>query len=316
MQHIFIINPTAGKSDSRQKIYAMAEALRQNHGLDVKCMLTQSPGHATELTRSIAETGEEVRFYACGGDGTVSEVVGGIAGYPNAEMTCIPVGTGNDFLKNFGADAALYADAENLWDQPSRELDLIDCNGRMVLTIACSGVDARIADDVHKYSRLPFLSGKGSYIASIIWNFIFKGICDKWTVWLDEEALHGDFALIAVCNGRYYGGGFMPVPVSSMTDGKLETVVVSKVSRLTFARLVGPYGDGRGEEFPKYVRRSEARVIRIRAAEGREVTTCMDGEIMRSKEVTLRLSDKKVKFFGPAAIFGASAPAEEESVCV
>ena len=308
MQHIFIINPAAGKSDSRQKIYAMADALRKNHGLDVKCMLTQSPGHATALTRSIAETGEEVRFYACGGDGTVSEVVNGIAGFPNAAMTCIPVGTGNDFLKNFGADAALFADAENLWDQPTRQLDLIDCNGRAVLTIACSGVDARIASDVHKYSRLPLLSGKGSYIASIIWNFIFKGICDQWTVWLDEEEIRGDFALVAVCNGRYYGGGFMPIGDASMTDGQLDTLVIHKVSRLTFARLVGPYGKGRGTDFPKHVRRSDAKVIRIRAKEGHEVTTCMDGEIMRSPEVTIRLHEKKINFFGASS---AQAAAEE-----
>ena len=298
MQHIFIINPAAGKSDSREKIYAMAEALRRSHGLDVKCMLTQSPGHATELTRSIAEKGAEVRFYACGGDGTVSEVVNGIAGYPNAAMTCIPMGTGNDFLKNFGAEAALFADAENLWDQPTRALDLIDCNGRQVLTIACSGLDARIADDVHNYSRLPLLSGKGSYIAAIVQNFIFKGICDEWTVWLDDEEVHGDFALVAVCNGRYYGGGFMPIGDASMTDGKLDTLVINKVSRLTFLRLVGPYGKGLGENFPKYVRRSDAKVIRIRAKEGHVITTCMDGEIMRSEEVTMRLSDKKINFFG------------------
>ena len=310
MQHIFIINPAAGKSDSREKIYAMAEALRRSHGLDVKCMLTQSPGHATELTRSIAEKGEEVRFYACGGDGTVSEVVNGIAGYPNAAMTCIPMGTGNDFLKNFGADAALFSDAENLWDQPTRTLDLIDCNGRQVLTIACSGLDARIADDVHNYSRLPLLSGKGSYIAAIVQNFIFKGICAEWTVWLDEEEVHGDFALVAVCNGRYYGGGFMPIADASMTDGKLDTLVINKVSRLTFLRLVGEYGKGRGELYPKYIRRSDAKVIRIRAKEGRVITTCMDGEIMRSEEVTLRLSDKKINFFGLPSM----AQAKEEAL--
>ena len=103
MKHIFIINPSAGKNDSRQRIYAMAEALREKHGLDVRCMLTASVGHAATLARGLAESGEEVRLYACGGDGTVNEVANGIAGYANAAMTCIPIGTGNDFLKNLGA---------------------------------------------------------------------------------------------------------------------------------------------------------------------------------------------------------------------
>ena len=61
MKHIFIINPAAGKKDGRQRVYAMAEALRKKHDLDVECMLTNSRGHATTLTRAIAETGDYVR---------------------------------------------------------------------------------------------------------------------------------------------------------------------------------------------------------------------------------------------------------------
>ena len=147
MKHIFIINPAAGKKDSRQRVYTMAEALKRNHNLDVECMLTKSRGHATALTRAIAETGDYVRFYACGGDGTVNEIANGIAGFPNAAMTCIPIGTGNDFLKNFGKDAEpLFLDAENLWNGDVTPLDLIDCNGKYCLTIACTGIDARIAE--------------------------------------------------------------------------------------------------------------------------------------------------------------------------
>lgn len=129
LKHIFIINPSAGKNDSRQRIYTMAEALREKHGLDVQCMLTASVGHAATLARGLAESGEEVRLYACGGDGTVNEVANGIAGYANAAMTCIPIGTGNDFLKNFGADYERFLDAENLWNGETQALDLIDCSG-------------------------------------------------------------------------------------------------------------------------------------------------------------------------------------------
>ena len=51
MKHIFIINPTAGKSDSRQRIYDMADSLRTRHDLDVQCILTKRQGHATELAK-------------------------------------------------------------------------------------------------------------------------------------------------------------------------------------------------------------------------------------------------------------------------
>ena len=202
MKHVFIINPTAGKSDSRQKIYDMAEKLRQEHGLEVQCLLTKKQGHATEIARRLCQSGEELRFYACGGDGTVNEVANGIIGYDNAAMTVIPVGTGNDFLKNFGPeDMEKFRDAENLWDAPQFPIDAIDVNGRIALTIACSGLDARVAKDVHNFSESPILDGKSSYIVSLMVNFLFKGIGSHWTVELDGEAVEDDYALVAVCNG-------------------------------------------------------------------------------------------------------------------
>ena len=298
MKHVFIINPNAGKYDSRQRIYDMADALREKHGLDVQCILTKKQGHATELARRLCDSGEELRFYACGGDGTVNEVANGVIGYDNAAMTVIPVGTGNDFLKNFGGAAALFEDAENLWDGPQFPMDAIDVNGRIALTIACSGIDARVAADVHKYSESPLLDGKTSYIASLAVNFLFKGIASHWTVTLDDEVIEDDFSLVSVCNGRYYGGGFMPVAEARMDDGVLNTLVVKKVSRVTFAKFVGPYSKGGYSKFPEYAHCSTPQVIRIHS-EKPDIVTCLDGECMTNSDVTIRLSEKKLNFFGP-----------------
>lgn len=298
MKHIFIINPNAGKQDSRQRIYDMADALRAKHGLDVQCVLTKKQGHATELTRRLCRTGEELRFYACGGDGTVNEVANGIIGFDNAAMTVIPIGTGNDFLKNFGDGAALFADAENLWDGPQFPMDAIDVNGRIALTIACSGIDARVAADVHKYSESPLLDGKTSYIYSLAVNFLFRGIGSRWTVELDGEAVEDDYALVAVCNGRYYGGGFMPIGEARMDDGVLNVLTVKKVSRTTFLRFVGPYSRGEYHKFPGYARATTPKEIRIRS-EKPDIVTCLDGECITGDSVTIRLSDRRLNFFAP-----------------
>ena len=173
MRHVFLINPHAGKQDQTARIRALADRLAAAHNLDCRCLLTDRPGGAEVLSRALAETGEPVRIYACGGDGTVHEAANGIAGFPNAAMTVIPAGTGNDFLKNFGPDAAKFSDPEHLWDGPEFPLDLIDCNGRLCLTIACSGIDARIADTVHRYGNVPGLSGRGSYLLSVAVNSLF-----------------------------------------------------------------------------------------------------------------------------------------------
>ena len=298
MKHVFIINPTAGKADSRQKIYDMADALRAKHDLDVQCILTKKQGHATEIARRMCDSGEELRFYACGGDGTVNEVANGIIGYDNAAMTVIPVGTGNDFLRNFGDDLEKFRDAENLWDGPQFPIDAIDVNGRIALTIACSGIDARVARDVHKYSESPLLDGKSSYIYSLAVNFLFKGIGSHWTVTLDDVPREGDWSLIAVCNGRYYGGGFMPVAEARMDDGVLNTLVVKKVNRRTFLKFVGPYAKGGYAQFPQYAHCSCPKVIRIHSDKP-DIVTCLDGECVTNSDVTIKMHDKKLNFFGP-----------------
>ena len=298
MKHVFIINPTAGKVDSRQKIYDMADALRTKHNLDVQCILTKKQGHATEIARRLCDSGEELRFYACGGDGTVNEVANGIIGYDNAAMSVIPVGTGNDFLKNFGDDLDKFRDAENLWDGPQFPMDAIDVNGRVALTIACSGIDARVARDVHKYSESPLLDGKGSYIYSLAVNFLFKGIGTHWTITLDDVTTEGDWSLVSVCNGRYYGGGFMPVAEARMDDGVLNTLVVREVNRRTFLKFVGPYSRGEYAKFPEYAHCSCPKVVHIHS-EKPDIVTCLDGESVVNSDVTIKLHDKKLNFFGP-----------------
>lgn len=298
MRHVFIINPRAGKRNQTARIYQMADRLRALHGLDCACMLTDRPGGAAEMARRLAESGAALRVYACGGDGTVSEVANGLAGFSNAAMTCVPAGTGNDFLKNFGPDLEKFRDAENLWDGPVFPLDLIDCNGRYCLTIACNGVDAQVAEGVHLYSRSPLLNGRGSYLASVAANFLLRDIGYHWTVTLDGEAAEGDFALVSVCNGRYYGGGSTPVPEARMDDGVLNTILVRKISKLSFARLFRVYSAGNYRQLPTVARSVTAREIRIRS-EAEEIVTCLDGECFRSREVVLRLADKRVNFFGP-----------------
>ena len=316
MKHVFIINPTAGKVDSRQKIYDMADALRTKHNLDVQCILTKKQGHATEIARRLCDSGEELRFYACGGDGTVNEVANGIIGYDNAAMTAIPVGTGNDFLKNFGDDLEKFRDAENLWDGPQFPMDAIDVNGRIALTIACSGIDARVARDVHKYSESPLLDGKSSYIYSLAVNFLFKGIGSHWIVSLDDTVMEGDWSLVSVCNGRYYGGGFMPVAEARMDDGVLNTLVVKAVNRRTFLKFVGPYSKGGYDRFPHLARCSTAKDIVI-TSKKKDITTCLDGECITTDHVHIRLADKKLNFFGPEgcdcnATARSAAPAAAE----
>ena len=228
-------------------------------------------------------------------------MVCGAAGYDNVAVTNVPRGTGNDFLKIFGPDyRKAFSDLEALADGPQTAFDLIDCNGRVGINIACAGVDARVASDVHKYKRLPLVSGIGAYIMALVVNVLFKEICRPTTVRVEGETLTGETALVCACSGRYYGGGFMPVGEAMPDDGVLDILVVGKVSLLTFARLVGKYATGQYRKFPQYIRHFHGQEVRITSPQ--EIVTVVDGEVMRAEEFCIRLSEKKINFFYPSTV--------------
>ena len=296
MQHLFIINPRAGKKNSTARLMDRIDALRRAEGLDCKTMLTSRPGHAEELARRAAESGRDVRIYACGGDGTLNEVANGAAGAEHVAVTVVPVGTGNDFLKNYGEDATRFSDLSQLWRAPVHELDVVECNGRLALTVVCAGMDARVADDVHKYSKYPGVSGKNAYLASLGFNF-FKPLAQRMIVTCEGSTTIGEYIMVCVCNGRYYGGGFMPVSEARMDDGILDTLIVRKVSRATLLRLAPLYAKGQAWKFPDIARHVRGRQIRIQSKEPFPVS--LDGEILHTKDAAIRLSDKKLRFFAP-----------------
>ena len=296
MRHLFIINPAAGKKETTRELEAQLARLSVPH----ETAYTTGEGDAQRFAREAAQGGEPVRIYACGGDGTLNEVVNGAAGFPNAAVTCVPKGTGNDFLKIFGPDyRRLFYDLEALAVGPEAQFDLMDCNGKLGLDVVCAGVDARVAAGVHRYKDWRFLSGKGAYVLSLAEHIFFKGISRPITVHMGEVHWENRPAsLLCICNGRHYGGGFMPVGDAMPDDGVLDMLLVRKVGLLTFLRLVGKYARGLYRQYPELILEYHGREVSFSAL--KPITVVVDGEVMCSREFTVRLSEKRLNFFYPA----------------
>ena len=295
MRHLFIINPAAGKKQSTMELDRLLSQLSFDH----EVVYTKQAGDAEEIARRAAQSGEEIRIYACGGDGTLNEVVNGAAGFDNAAITCVPKGTGNDFLKIFGPNyREQFYDLETLAAGPQTPFDLIDCNGKLGIDVVCAGVDARIGAGVHRYKNWHFVSGMGAYILSLIEHVLFKGISRPMRVEMGGQTLDGPSTLLCVCNGRHYGGGFMPVPEAMPDDGVLDMLYINKVSLHQLPGLIGKYAKGRYKDLPRFVTDYHGQAISFSSHE--EITAVVDGEVMRDTSFTVRLSEKKVNFFYPA----------------
>ena len=298
MKHLFIINPAAGSHNQtesyRKKIAESCEA----RGLDYSIRVSGAPGRCCKIAREAAQTGEEYRIYACGGDGTLNEVVNGAAGFDNVAVTVFSGGSGNDFARMF-SDPDAFKDLERLLDAEEMELDLIKCNDDYSLNICSVGLDARIGHDVANYKRLPLLSGFRAYAVSTVVNVI-RGIHEHYVIEINGERIDGQQTLICACNGRFYGGGFCPVPNADPTDGKLEVLLVRDVSRLKVAQVVGAYKAGKYADFPHLIRHFSADHVKIICDKPTGIN--LDGELRMADVVDFRVADKKLRFFVPKGV--------------
>ena len=309
MKHLFIINPAAGSRNRTQEYSDVIHKVCRARGLDYEVRVSTAPGECIRIAREAAETGEELRIYACGGDGTLNEVVTGAAGYDNAAVTVFSGGSGNDFVKIFDEPKAFF-DLNRLMDVDEATFDLIRCNDDLALNICSVGLDARIGTDVSNYKRLPLLHGFRAYAASTVVNVV-KGIAEHYVVEVNGETVDGEMTFICVCNGRFYGGGFNPVPEADPTDGMLDVLLVKKVSRAQVPFIIGKYKDGRYKELPDIARYIKTDSIRILCDKPSAIS--LDGEMRMAKTVEMSVAKQKIRFFYPKGLtWKAKVPAVTE----
>ena len=305
-QHLFIINPAAGSRNRTEEYSEMIHKICRARKLDYEVRVSTAPGECTRIAREACETGQELRIYACGGDGTLNEVVAGAAGFSNAAVTVFSGGSGNDFVKIFDEPKAFF-DLNRLLDADEVTFDLIRCNEDISLNICSVGLDARIGTDVSNYKRLPLLSGFRAYAASTVVNVI-KGISEHYRVEIDGETIDGDQTLICVCNGRYYGGGFNPMPEADPTDGMLDVLLMKKVSRMQVASVIGKYKDGRYKELLHLARPFRTKKVRILCDKPTPIN--LDGELRVAQDITMEVAQEKIRFFYPKGlVWAAKEPA-------
>ena len=283
MRHIFIINPVSGTTNPetflRSKINQIAKELQ----IDYEIIITTHPGHAKELAIHYAKTNENIRFYACGGDGTFNEIVEGTLNYPNAETACIPCGSGNDFIRNFGTKEQFL----NLRDMILGQricIDLIKSEDGIATAICSAGLDAQVAYGIPKFRRIPFCGGETAYKLSIITSLCSK-LGHKLRIQADNEVFEDNFLMLAICNGMTYGGGFKAAPQADMQDGFLDLVIVKKVSRLRIAKVVNIYKQGKhivdGKVIPQFqdvMIYRRVKKVTIEALDHRSIIVTKDGE--------------------------------------
>ncbi|MFA9381580.1 MAG: diacylglycerol kinase family protein, partial [Acetanaerobacterium sp.] len=266
MRHIFVVNPVAGKGSHVVPLIRQIEEVCREKGADYTIYTTQSVDDATRYVREMSGAGGELRFYACGGDGTLAEVARGAYGYPNVQVAVVPCGSGNDFVRSF--PGVPFGDIAAQLAGDARRIDLIQTGKGLCINLCSVGFDSAVALSMVRYKNIPLITGSMAYILAIAERF-FRHLSNPLTITADGKTLPAGEYVMGVCaNGCCYGGGFAAAPRARLDDGLLELVMVKRLSRARFLLLVGKYKKGMHLDDPAF-----ADVIIYRRAKTIEITS-------------------------------------------
>lgn len=303
MKHILVVNPAAGKTNALPRIRAEVETLRDAY--DIEIYETRGQGDATAFVKkTVAEQpNTPIRFYSCGGDGTLKEVANGAVGAACASVSCYPCGSGNDFVKYYGG-AASFLSLKELFEGEEREIDLLTDGEEYSINAANFGFDYAVCETMEKVRRFPLLGGKRAYYAGIV-KSLFTAMKNHVKVYADGELLTDDdrFLLCTVANGTYIGGSYMCAPRSDNEDGLLELCYVKAVSIPTFLKLIGYYKRGEhldAEALAPYIIYKRVSKIEVESPD-KDFGYALDGEMHPSQRFSLSIAPGALRFAIPKA---------------
>ena len=158
MKHVFIVNPCAGKGKNQASNYIIPRIKEyfEKNGGNYEIHETTEPYEGIDFVKYYPVDEDTVRFYACGGDGTLFEVVNGAYGKENVEVAVIPLGSGNDFIRLFGNKEDLV-DVEAQVNGTPIKLDVIKCLGKIAINQCSMGLDAEVCAGQAKFKKIPFI---------------------------------------------------------------------------------------------------------------------------------------------------------------
>ena len=318
MKHLIIVNSKAGAEKDVEAFKKLVE--ESFKGLNYEIYMTTGPRSVIPFLKEyLSKNNDVLRVYACGGDGTIHEVVNAIAGFHNVELAVYASGTGNDFVKIYAktndydeivknkAGENRFKDFKALIDGKVQEIDISKMTGPSLsepwysINVINFGFDAIVGAKGNENKKKGI---KNPYGPAAIIPAILGGRFNKIMIKCDGEPLNKKRLLNgALGQGQWVGAQYHASPKSDNTDGLID---VSMLKCMSLARLMiqffGPYTKGQHLDSPKLMKKinyKRAKVVDIISLNNKDIDISVDGEIVSGKEFRVECMPKAIKFVVP-----------------
>lgn len=282
----FIVNPIAGAGKAKSLIPAIRENFRQA-GAEFDIYQTSAPRDAIEAAEKAAQDGFNV-LVAVGGDGTVNEVLNGIAGR-KVILATLPGGKGNDFATAVNMPRNIDAACQDLLRADTKDIDLGRVMDRYFINSVGVGFDAAVARRVNEGVKL--FKGVSAYVYAFFETLLNYEVVDI-EIDLGRGPMKSSPLLVAVGIGQAYGGGMRIVPDAIQDDGLFDVCIFEDMNRLSLIYHFPKVFSGKLKGI-KQAGMYRAQEIRLKLSEERPLH--MEGEIFMGDQMHFTLQSKAMK---------------------
>jgi YegS/Rv2252/BmrU family lipid kinase len=309
---LLVVNPSAQNGQLGRRWPSLGASLRRELG-SFEEALTGSPGDATRLTRVGLESGIDT-VVAVGGDGTTNEVVNGFFDgdrprAPQAALAILPFGTGGDFRRTVGVPRDIAAAARVIAERHTRTVDVghLELTGRdggpitrLFINIASFGVSGLVDEYVNRTSKR--LGGKLSFMIATARAGLAYDNQRVRIVFDGDQAGAIDLTayVVAVANGRYFGGGMQIAPEAELSDGQFDVVALGDLGLWDLVRHGRKIYSGTHLRLDKVSQR-RARVVRAEPLGREPIRMDVDGETPGVLPATFRILPGALRLIVPKA---------------
>jgi diacylglycerol kinase family enzyme len=310
MKHLFIINPKARRLAGR--VDEVAEEIRAfflnypriRYDIHITRWRRDAEGFTQRYVNGAAEI---VRVYAVGGTGTFFEVINGVVGLPNVQVTLFPFGVENSFLYCFGKDnLERFSTLRNLVFSQCISLDLIRCGNKFGIAFCIIGMEAMAAGTGRAIiDSLSFLPCGNTWTTRIyFWAGLYYLTQRKnirhYRIDIDGNSFEGEYYTILIANQPYYGAKMCPAVDARPDDGFIDIYVSKPVSLHHCIKYASDFLKGQYTKWPQYIKHYRGK--RVSIVSDTVMSVCLDGEIFFDTGIQAEVVPRAADFTGPAGI--------------
>jgi YegS/Rv2252/BmrU family lipid kinase len=288
---LIIINPAAGNGQSKNYISSIKEKFEESN-IDYQIKISNRVGNVTELAMNGVRDGFN-EIVAVGGDGTVIELLNGIVG-TDTKLGIIPAGTGNDFVRSIGIKYDFLEALDVVINGNYNLIDVGEVNDKYFLNVVSFGIDGEVVKTMEKIKNV--VTGPAAYyVSSIKAIATYKPV--KISITIDGIEYNRKAYLVAIGNGKYFGGGMKITPSANVSSGDFEICLINNLPRINLMRLLSKASTGKHID-QKGVEIFRGKEITIRAITD-HIAVNADGNLIGPAPAKIIISKNKLKILSP-----------------